>query len=94
VQYGRRERRDLRVPQSERAEHPPAKQGPERLAGDLLHHPAQDDEIRVRVVEALPWVADQRPGKGDAQQLLRGPLPEGVGVERFDERGVSCTQSG
>jgi hypothetical protein len=53
-----------------------------------LDHPGEEVEVRVRVVEAGAGSADQRPCEGDVQQLLRGPLPEGVAVELGDEGGV------
>jgi hypothetical protein len=74
--------------QAEWAQDPVLQQGPERLAGDLAYDLAEDDEVRVGVVEALPRLAQPRPPQGDVEDLVGRELLERVAVEVVDERRV------
>src|SRR5215211_6107194 len=58
-----------RAVELQRAEDAPADERRDRLAGDLGQDLSEDDEVRVRVVEALSGRADERLGEGVAEQL-------------------------
>ena len=92
----RRILRDLRLGEPELVEEVLLHQLGHRLAGDLLHHVTEQDEVGVRVVEARARVADDRQRERVVQQLVVGPLAERLrelcGLEGrvlLDEVGVA-----